>query len=62
VLLIAILVSMGTILYLFCKNLNFYAKNKALKVLAYKWLGLNALLVVSVGVRTFYYIQFFGLA
>ncbi len=62
VLLIAILVSMGTTLYLFRKNLNFYAKNKALKVLAYIWLGLNALLVVSVGVRTFYYIQFFGLA
>lgn len=62
VLLIAILVSMGITLYFFRKNLNFYAKNKALKVLAYIWLGFNALLVVSVGVRTFYYIEFFGLA
>ncbi len=62
VLLVAILVSMGITLYFFRKNLNFYRKNKALQVLAYIWIVLNALLVVSVGIRTFYYIEFFGLA
>lgn len=30
--------------------------------MAYIWMGFNALLVVSVAVRTFYYIEFFGLA
>ena len=62
VLLIAILVSMGITLYFFRKNLNFYTKNRALKALAYLWIVLNAILVVSVAVRTFHYIEFFGLA
>ncbi len=62
VLIVAILVSMGITLYYFRQNLNFYRRNKGLKILAYLWIGLNALLVVSVAVRTFYYIEFFGLA
>jgi len=62
ILIVAILVSMGITLYYFRKNLNFYSKNKALKILTYVWMGLNALLVISVAVRTFYYIEFFGLA
>jgi hypothetical protein len=62
ILIVAILVSMGITLYYFRKNLNFYAQNKTLKLLAHVWLGLNALLVISVVVRTLYYIEFFGLA
>lgn len=62
ILIVAILVSMGITLYYFRKNLNFYSHNKVLKTMAYIWMGLNALLVVSVAVRTFYYIEFFGLA
>ena len=62
VLIAAILISMAVTMYYFRKNLNFYRNNKAMKVLAYVWRGLNALLVVSVFVRNYYYISYFGLA
>ncbi|MGB0850744.1 MAG: DUF4173 domain-containing protein [Bacteroidia bacterium] len=62
VLIVAILISMAVTMYYFRKNLNFYKSNKPLKTLAYIWIVLNALLVVSVLVRNIYYIQFFGLA
>ena len=62
VLIIAILVSMAVTIYYFRKNLNFYSKNKPLKILAYIWIGLNALLVISVFFRNSLYIEHFGLA
>jgi hypothetical protein len=62
ILIAAILISMAITLYYFRQNLNFYKKNKSLKYLAYSWIGLNALLVVSVLVRNAHYIQHFGLA
>ncbi|MDC1395163.1 DUF4173 domain-containing protein [Bacteroidia bacterium] len=62
ILIFAILISMGVTIYYFRRNLNFYSKNKVLKTLAYLWIGLNALLVISVFVRNAYYIEYFGLA
>lgn len=62
VLIFAILVSMLVVVYYFRKNLNFYLQNKMLKNLAYTWVGLNGVLVVSVFIRNMYYIQYFGLA
>ena len=62
ILIISILVSMAITIYFFRKNLNFYKQNALLKQLAYVWIGLNALLVVSVFVRNAYYIQHFALA
>ena len=62
ILIVSILVSMAITLYYFRKNLNFYRNNLWLKRLAYVWVGLNGVLIVSVFVRNAYYIQYFGLA
>jgi len=62
ILIVAIIISMGLTIYYFRKNLNFYKGNKSLKTIAYIWIALNGFLVVSVGIRTMYYIQYFGLA
>ena len=62
VLIFAILVSMLVVVYYFRKNLNFYKQNRTLKALAFTWIGLNAVLVISVFVRNLYYVQYFGLA
>lgn len=62
VLLFAIIISIFLVLYFFRSNLNFYTKNKSLKVLCYIWIIQNAILVLSVGIRNWYYIQYFALA
>ncbi|MBT8327943.1 MAG: DUF4173 domain-containing protein, partial [Bacteroidia bacterium] len=62
VLIVSILVSMAITLHYFRKNLNFYRNNSWLKRLAYVWVGLNSVLILSVFVRNAYYIQYFGLA
>lgn len=61
-LILSILLAMGVILYFFCRNLNFYPKNQWLKRLAYAWILQNAILVISVALRTWYYIDATGLA
>jgi hypothetical protein len=61
-LLVSILVSMILVLYFFRKNLNFYQKNSLLKKLSYVWIFQNAILVFSVGIRNWYYIQYYALA
>jgi hypothetical protein len=62
VLIIAILLSIVLVLTFFRGNLNFYKKNIWLKRLCYLWLGQNAILAISAGVRNFYYIQHYSLA
>ena len=61
-LIFSLLVSMGLILFYFRGNLNLYRDNHKLKTLAYFWIFQNAILAVSVVIRTFYYIGFHGLA
>ncbi|OJJ15050.1 hypothetical protein BKI52_39990 [marine bacterium AO1-C] len=61
-LIFSILLAMGVILYFFRRNLNFYPSNRWLKVLAYVWIIQNGILVISVGLRTWYYIDATGLA
>jgi hypothetical protein len=61
-LLFSILLSIGLVLYFFRGNLNFFNKNKVLKVLCYAWLAQNALLTVSVIIRTYWYVHYFSLA
>ncbi len=62
-LIIAVLVSVAVVMFLF-SNLNqtTIPEKIWLKRLMFTWLFLNFLLVISVGVRTGYYIEFFGLA
>lgn len=61
-LIISIVISIGLVLYFFRKNLNFYSKNSLLKKLTYLWLIQNAVLVISVAIRNWYYIEFYALA
>jgi len=61
-LILAILMAMGIVLYFFRKNLNFVRDNEFLKHLSYLWLAQNALLAFSVGMRNYKYIEHCGLA
>ncbi|MEO6229940.1 MAG: DUF4173 domain-containing protein [Ferruginibacter sp.] len=61
-LIFSILLAMVLLLFFFRGNLNFYKKNKWLRYGAYAWLIQNAVLVVSVLFRDYYYIAHFGLA
>lgn len=61
-LIISILLSIAIVLYFFRKNINFYSKNKQIKKLTYFWIAQNSLLVISVFIRCYYYINNFGLA
>lgn len=58
----AILLAMGVLLYFFRKNLNFYPRNNHLVLGAYIWIIQNVLLAISVGIRNYRYIDFHGLA
>lgn len=61
-LIISILISIGIVLYFFRGEINFTPGNKMLRILSYIWLAQNAILVVSVGIRNFWYIYYFALA
>lgn len=61
-LIFSIVLAMLVLLFFFRGNLNFYKKNKWLRYGAYSWIIQNAVLVVSVLLRDYYYIQHMGLA
>lgn len=61
-LIVSILISMLLTLFFFRGNQNFFSKSGLLKTLSYTWLSLNGLLTVSAIIRTYIYIQHFGLA
>ena len=62
ILIFSILLSMGILFYYFRQNLNFYTHNKTLQKVAYLWLFQNGILLISVLLRCYYYIQEHGLA
>jgi hypothetical protein len=62
ILLISVFISAAIALYFFHNNLNFYSKNKLLKRLTVIWISQNLVMVISVCIRNFYYINYFGLA
>lgn len=62
VLITSILFAISVILYFFKGELNNYRQGKWLKRLAIVWIGQNIILVISVGFKTFHYINFHGLA
>ncbi len=62
VLIFSIALAMGILIYFFRKNLNFFPNNKWLKHASYFWIAQNAFLTLSVGVRNFQYVQYYGLA
>ena len=61
-LIFSIVLAMMVLLFFFRGNLNFYKKNKWLRYGAYGWIVQNAVLVISVLLRDYYYIQHMGLA
>jgi hypothetical protein len=61
-LIFSIVLAMMVLLFFFRGNLNFYTKNKWLRYGAYGWILQNAILVISVLLRDYYYIQHMGLA
>lgn len=61
-LIFSIVLAMMVLLFFFRGNLNFYKKNKWLRYGAYGWIFQNAILVISVLLRDYYYIQNMGLA
>lgn len=61
-LIFSIFISIGLVLYYFRQNLNFYSKNALLKKLSYVWLAQNAIMVISVAIRNYRYIEYFALA
>jgi hypothetical protein len=58
----SIFLSAGIALFFFRKNLNFYSKNKWLKRLTIIWIAQNIVMVFSVVLRNYWYINYFGLA
>lgn len=61
-LILSILISIGLVLYFFRGKINFYKANTVLKYLSYLWLAQNAILVISVAIRNYWYIYYFSLA
>lgn len=61
-LILSILISLALVLYFFRGNINFYSNNKLLRYLSYLWLAQNGVLIISVAIRNFYYINYFSLA
>jgi Domain of unknown function (DUF4173) len=61
-LIFSIVLAMFVLLFFFRGNLNFYKKNKWLRYGAYGWIIQNAVLVISVLLRDYYYIVHMGLA
>ena len=61
-LILSIIISLAISIFYFRGRLNFLSSNKALKWLAYAWLFQNAILTISVGIRNFWYINYFSLA
>ncbi len=62
VLILSIVMAMAVLIYFFRENLNFYPNNKILKIGAYIWIAQNAILALSVGIRNYRYIEYYGVA
>ena len=61
-LIVSIVMAMMVLLIFFKGNLNFYQKNKWIKRAAYLWIIQNMILVISVFLRDYHYINQTGLA
>jgi len=61
-LILSVLLSMAIMLYYFRGFQNFSEKHPRLSLLAYVWIFQNAILVFSVGIRNFHYIDQYALA
>ena len=60
-LILSIVLAIVIILYFFRGHLNFYKKNKQLKILTFIWIWLNIILCISTATKNIEYITSFGL-
>ncbi|CAN5361214.1 hypothetical protein BH09BAC1_BH09BAC1_09310 [soil metagenome] len=60
-LIFSILLAMAILMYLFRGNQNFNTNNKVLKALTYTWILQNTIMVISVVIRNYHYIENHGL-
>jgi hypothetical protein len=60
-LIVSIIISIIVLLFFFKGDLNFHKKSKILVVLAITWIAQNAILVGSVFIRNFKYVEMYGL-
>jgi hypothetical protein len=58
----SIVIAMSLLFYYFKGDLNFVEKSENLRLLAYVWIGQNALMVLAVAARNYLYISHYGLA
>ncbi len=56
ILIFSIVLSMMILLYIFRGNLNFYKRNRSIKILSLAWIFQNAFMALSVGLRDYNYI------
>lgn len=61
VLIFTILMAIAVLLFFFRNNLNFYSKNKALKIAALVWIIQNMVLAFSVALRNIKYVNHYSL-
>jgi hypothetical protein len=61
-LILSIIISGILVLWYFRENINFYSRNRLLKILVRIWLFQNMFLAFSVAVRNFWYMHYFNLA
>jgi len=61
VLIATIIIAISLLMFYFRRNLNFYKKNKWLKIAAYSWIGQNIFLALSVALRNIKYVEYYGL-
>ncbi|MEE9350538.1 MAG: DUF4153 domain-containing protein, partial [Flavobacteriaceae bacterium] len=57
----SIVIAIIILLYVFRGDINFYKENKTLKRLAFAWIILNIILVLSIATKNGQYIYYFGL-
>ncbi|MCT4630506.1 DUF4153 domain-containing protein [Winogradskyella sp.] len=57
----SIIIAIVILLYVFRGNLNFYKDNNTVKQLAFTWIILNTVLVLSIVIKNGQYIYYFGL-
>lgn len=59
---VSIILAVVIIAIFFRGNVNFIKENKSLKRLTYVWIGLNSLLITSIFIKTYLYIDQYGLS
>lgn len=61
-LIMSILMSIGIMVFIFRGSMNYIERSKLLRWLSYAWIFQNTVMVISVAVRNYHYMHYYGLA